>query len=69
MTSLEVGSINSKSTGQFDDFQIYTGTSQVVAGMNYIIKIKVAADKFIQVKVFQSLPPVTYQLTSVEFNV
>lgn len=40
----------------------------MVAGMNYDIRIKVAADRFIQVRVYQSLPPVTYTLTHVDFK-
>eukprot|EP01084_Bolivina_argentea_P290715 499448_1 len=42
---------------EFKIFEVVSGTKQVVAGMNFKIKIKVDDDRFIQVLVFRSLPP------------
>lgn len=43
------------------------GTQQVVAGMNYTIKIKVGDDRHVTIKVYRSLPPISYELKSVEY--
>mmetsp|Transcript_1889 Transcript_1889/g.1597 ORF Transcript_1889/g.1597 Transcript_1889/m.1597 type:complete len:487 (+) Transcript_1889:29-1489(+) len=49
-------------------FEVINGDKQVVAGMNYNIKIKYDDDKYVNVKVFRSLPPVKYELKSVDFG-
>lgn len=48
-------------------YEIEEGRKQVVAGMNYKIKIKIDKDRYCEIKVFRSLPPISYQLKSVTF--
>merc|ERR1712228_194459 len=45
----------------FKIFEVMEGTKQVVAGINMKIKIRVGDDRFIQVLVFRSLPPISYE--------
>jgi len=51
----------------FDIFEGVEGTKQVVAGIMYEIKVKVGENRFIKIKVFRSLPPVKYELKSVQY--
>ena len=52
---------------KFTMYQVLEGTKQVVAGMNFKIKIKVGDKRFIEIVVFRSLPPVKYELESVQW--
>jgi len=48
--------IQSKSNRAFPTFEVVKYTTQVVAGTNYKLKIKVGEDKYIHAVVFQGLP-------------
>merc|ERR1712154_66122 len=52
---------------EFKIFEVVSGTKQVVAGMNYKIKIKVGDSRFIEVLVYRSLPPISYELKNVTY--
>mmetsp|Transcript_9290 Transcript_9290/g.15042 ORF Transcript_9290/g.15042 Transcript_9290/m.15042 type:complete len:95 (+) Transcript_9290:154-438(+) len=52
---------------EFTCYSAVGGARQVVAGMNYKIKIKVGDDRFVEIKVYRSLPPVSYELKSVTY--
>ena len=52
---------------EFKIFEVIEGSKQVVAGINYKIKVRVGDDRFIQILVFRSLPPISYQLKNVEY--
>merc|ERR1712244_90828 len=51
----------------FEIFETIQGTKQVVAGTNLKIKFKVGKERFIQVLVFRSLPPISYEVKSVTY--
>ena len=55
-----VNSLRSKIEGQlnaqYTEFEPISFTSQVVAGTNYEVKVRVGADKFISVTIFRPLP-------------
>eukprot|EP01083_Nonionella_stella_P266702 901841_1 len=53
---------------KFTDYEVVSGTKQVVAGMNYQIKVKVGINKFVDIKVYRSLPPIKYELKSAVFT-
>eukprot|EP01084_Bolivina_argentea_P162809 283289_1 len=53
---------------KFSCYEVVSGTKQVVAGMNYEIKVKVSDNKFVEMKVYRSLPPFKYELKSVVFT-
>ena len=48
--------IEGQMNSQFTEFEPVSYTTQVVAGTNYVVKIKVGEDKFISVKIFKPLP-------------
>ena len=48
--------IESKSNRAFPTFEVVKFSKQVVAGMNYKLKIKVGVDKYIHAVVFKGLP-------------
>lgn len=52
---------------KFSCYDVVSGTKQVVAGMNYQIKVRIGDNKYAQIKVYRSLPPIKYELKSVTF--
>ena len=50
------GQVQSRLNVQFDRFQAVSYRSQVVAGVNYFIKVDVGNGSFIHIKVFVPLP-------------
>ncbi|XP_007112234.1 cystatin-A [Physeter macrocephalus] len=48
--------LEEKTNETYEEFEAVEYKTQVVAGMNYYIKIQVGNDHYIHVKVFKSLP-------------
>ena len=48
--------IEGQMNSQFSDFEAINYTTQVVAGTNFVVKIRVGADKHISVTIFRPLP-------------
>ena len=48
--------IEAKVNTKFDEFEAVSFISQVVAGTNYLIKVKVGKDQQIHVSIFEPLP-------------
>ncbi|XP_069133945.1 cystatin-A1-like [Argopecten irradians] len=49
-------SVEEKSNARYEEFEAVSYRSQVVAGTNYFIKVKVGNDQYIHMKVFKPLP-------------
>eukprot|EP00484_Ammonia_sp_Unknown_P021001 CAMPEP_0197033872 /NCGR_PEP_ID=MMETSP1384-20130603/12158_1 /TAXON_ID=29189 /ORGANISM="Ammonia sp." /LENGTH=555 /DNA_ID=CAMNT_0042463735 /DNA_START=8 /DNA_END=1672 /DNA_ORIENTATION=+ len=58
----------SANQAKFTAFEVVSGSKQVVAGMNFKIKVRVGEKRFIEMVVYRSLPPVGYELKSVDFS-
>ncbi|KAM6292273.1 cystatin-A-like [Porphyrio hochstetteri] len=48
--------LESRENRIYDTFEAVTYKTQVVAGLNYFVKVKAAAEAYIHVKVFVALP-------------
>jgi len=48
--------VEAKTGKTYSQYEVVSYTQQVVAGMNYLVKIKVGDNEFIQAKIFQGLP-------------
>eukprot|EP00045_Choanoeca_perplexa_P002093 m.22982 g.22982 ORF g.22982 m.22982 type:complete len:94 (+) comp11315_c0_seq2:902-1183(+) len=59
------GDVEAKAGASFSKFEATHYTSQVVAGTIFNIKID-TGDAFTHVKVFRSLPPMTFEVQNVE---
>eukprot|EP00730_Choanoeca_flexa_P000663 TRINITY_DN10288_c0_g2_i3.p1 TRINITY_DN10288_c0_g2~~TRINITY_DN10288_c0_g2_i3.p1 ORF type:complete len:108 (+),score=23.06 TRINITY_DN10288_c0_g2_i3:632-955(+) len=59
------GDVESKAGTSFSKFEATHFTSQVVAGTIFNIKID-TGDNYAHVKVFRSLPPMTFEVQNVE---
>mmetsp|Transcript_19363 Transcript_19363/g.17170 ORF Transcript_19363/g.17170 Transcript_19363/m.17170 type:complete len:207 (-) Transcript_19363:140-760(-) len=52
---------------KFDEFTPIQAKSQVVAGVNWFLKIKTGKDKYINIKVWSKLDK-TYELSAIQYN-
>jgi len=50
------GQVEGKTNGSYDVFEAHSYSTQVVAGTNFFIKVKVGDGKYIHVRVFRPLP-------------
>ena len=48
--------IEEKANAQYTEFEAVSYTTQVVAGTNFKVKVKVGNDEYIHVKIFRPLP-------------
>ena len=48
--------IEAKANAKYNVFEAVSFTTQVVAGTNFIVKVKVGSDQYIHVKIFRPLP-------------
>ncbi len=48
--------VEEKANAQYAEFEAVSFTTQVVAGTNFIVKVKVGSDQYIHVKIFRPLP-------------
>ena len=48
--------IEEKANAKYNVFEAVSFTTQVVAGTNFIVKVKVGSDQYIHVKIFRPLP-------------
>ncbi|XP_053421308.1 cystatin-A-like [Nycticebus coucang] len=55
--------LEEKTNKNYEEFEAEEYKTQVVAGINYYIKIRVGENRYIHVKVFQSLPYQNQELT------
>ena len=52
---------------KFECYEVVSGKKQVVAGMNYKIKVKIGDKRFTEILVYRSLPPIKYELKNAKF--
>merc|ERR1719245_2968873 len=52
---------------EFSCYEVVCGSKQVVAGLNYRIKLKIGDNRYCEIGVYRSLPPIKYELKSVKW--
>ena len=48
--------VEGKANAKYNEFEAVSFTTQVVAGTNFLVKVKVDNDEYIHVKIFRPLP-------------